>query len=89
MGKGSATAISNIKRHLTGFSFCTGYLALGFRLISLSHFLRSLHMDSSLCNVRPDTWIVDQASVKSVQSFWFRIKISDINSEVCSRNQYI
>lgn len=61
MGKRSATAISNIKRHLTDFSFCNGYLALGFSFISSSHFLRGLHLDSSICNVRPDTWIVDQS----------------------------
>ena len=60
-GKGSATAISNIKRHLTDFSFCTGYLALRFSLISPSHFLHGLYLDSRLCNVRPDTWIVDQS----------------------------
>jgi hypothetical protein len=50
MGKGSATAISNIKRHLTDFIFCTGYLALGFNLISPSHFLHGLHMGSSVAD---------------------------------------
>ena len=29
MGKGRATAISNIQRHLMESTFCTGYLALG------------------------------------------------------------
>jgi hypothetical protein len=59
-GKGSSTAISNIKRHLTDFSFCTGYLTLRFSLISRSHFLHGLHLGSSICNVRADTWFVDR-----------------------------
>jgi hypothetical protein len=60
MGKGLATAVSNIKRHLTEFSFCTGYVALGFSLISSPHFLHGFHLDCSIYKVRPDVWIVDQ-----------------------------
>lgn len=59
MGKGSATAISNIRRHLTDFSFCTGYLALGFSLISPSHFLHVLLRIVAyvMSDQIPESWI--------------------------------